>query len=210
MIVIKSKVSGSLKKASFYQRVVALLIDMFIVGIIFSIVTMNFNTSYVEKLNNESLEIMNQYTSGEIGTRDYISKYANNIYEVNRANIYSNIVYVVVCLGYFVIFQYLNGGASIGKRIMGIKIVGSNGGCAKLWQVLVRSCVINEILPIFLGIILIMFSKDMTFLILYSIISWGENLFIIISALMIMYGKKQLGLHDIMSNSMVIVDKYSV
>ena len=56
-------------------------------------------------------------------------------------------------------------------------------------------------------IILVFVSRGVSFFIFYSLISFIENIFILVCVFMILYRKDKLAIHDIMSRSMVIEDK---
>ena len=194
-------------KASFIKRAVAQIIDMFIVSIIISIISMSFSTSRIEKLNDEVNNLMNDYVSGDIDSKDYITKYIDITYDINKASINTNLVYLVVCIGYFLIFQYLNKGATIGKKFMKIRIVSNDNKDITFLQMFIRTSIINEILPMIMIFVLIFLTSGISFFIGYSLISFIENIFVIICIFMILCRKDNLALHDIMSRSMVIEEK---
>ena len=194
-------------KASFIKRAVAQIIDMFIVSIIISIISMSFSTSRIEKLNDEVNNLMNDYVSGDIDSKEYITKYIDITYDINKASINTNLVYLVVCIGYFLIFQYLNKGATIGKKFMKIRIVSNDNTDITFLQMFIRTSIINEILPMIMIFVLVFLTSGISFFIGYSLISFIENIFVIICIFMILCRKDNLALHDIMSSSMVIEEK---
>ena len=194
-------------KASFIKRAVAQIIDMFIVSIIISIISMSFSTSRIEKLNDEVNNLMNDYVSGDIDSKEYITKYIDITYDINKASINTNLVYLVVCIGYFLIFQYLNKGATIGKKFMKIRIVNNDNTDITFLQMFIRTSIINEILPMIMIFVLVFLTSGISFFIGYSLISFIENIFVIICIFMILCRKDNLALHDIMSRSMVIEEK---
>ena len=194
-------------KASFIKRAVAQIIDMFIVSIIISIISMSFSTSRIEKLNDEVNNLMNDYVSGDIDSKEYITKYIDITYDINKASINTNLVYLVVCIGYFLIFQYLNKGATIGKKFRKIRRVSNDNKDITFLQMFIRTSIINEILPMIMIFVLIFLTSGISFFIGYSLISFIENIFVIICIFMILCRKDNLALHDIMSRSMVIEEK---
>ena len=193
-----------LEKATFFKRFMAQLIDMFIIGLIIGIITMGFSTSRIEKLDEELIDLMDSYTSGEITSDKYIDDYIDIMYDINKVSFNNNLVYLVVCVGYFLIFQFLNKGATIGKKIMRIRVVSNDGVDASFVQMFIRTSIINEIIPISMLLILVMVSSGGLFFIFYSMISVIENIFVIICIFMILYRSDKLALHDMMSKSMVI------
>lgn len=193
-----------LEKATFFKRFMAQFIDMFIIGLIIGIITMGFSTSRIEKLDEELIDLMDSYTSGEITSDKYIDDYIDIMYDINKASFNNNLVYLVICVGYFLIFQFLNKGATIGKKIMRIRVVSNEGGDASFVQMFIRTSIINEIIPISMLLILVMVSSGGLSFIFYSMISVIENIFVIICIFMILYRSDKLALHDMMSKSMVI------
>lgn len=193
-----------MKKANFYKRLVAYTIDMFIVGLVISIISYNFDTTRLEKLSDKSIKLMNSFTNGDISSDKYFSEYADILYKVNKANINSNLLSLVIYVGYFVLFQFFNGGATIGKKLLKIKVVSQGGGEVSLWQMIVRTSIINGIVPLALSLILIFTTNGLVFLTLSSIVGLFENIFVIICVFMLLYKSNCLALHDIMSKSVVI------
>ena len=193
-----------MKKANFYKRLVAYMIDMFIVGLVISIISYNFDTTRLEKLSDKSIKLMNSFTNGDISSDKYFFEYADILYKVNKANINSNLLSLVIYVGYFVLFQFFNGGATIGKKLLKIKVISQGGGEVSLWQMIVRTSIINGIVPLALSLILIFTTSGLVFLTLSSIVGLFENIFVIICVFMLLYKSDCLALHDIMSKSVVI------
>lgn len=193
-----------MKKANFYKRLVAYTIDMFIVGLVISIISYNFDTTRLEKLSNKSIKLMNSFTNGDISSDKYFFEYADILYKVNKANVNSNLLGLVIYVGYFVLFQFFNGGATIGKKLLKIKVVSQGGGEVSLWQMIVRTSIINGIVPLALSLILVFTTKGLVFLTLSSVVGLFENIFVIICVFMLLYKSDCLALHDIMSKSVVI------
>lgn len=193
-----------MKKANFYKRLVAYMIDMFIVGLVISIISYNFDTTRLEKLSDKSIKLMNSFTNGDISSDKYFSEYADILYKVNKANVNSNLLGLVIYVGYFVLFQFFNGGATIGKKLLKIRVVSQGGGEVSLWQMIVRTSIINGIIPLALSLILVFTTKGLVFLTLSSVVGLFENIFVIICVFMLLYKSDCLALHDIMSKSVVI------
>lgn len=193
-----------MKKANFYKRLVAYTIDMFIVGLVISIISYNFDTTRLEKLSDKSIKLMNSFTNGDISSDKYFFEYADILYKVNKANVNSNLLGLVIYVGYFVLFQFFNGGATIGKKLLKIKVVSQGGGEVSLWQMIVRTSIINGIVPLALSLILVFTTKGLVFLTLSSVVGLFENIFVIICVFMLLYKSDCLALHDIMSRSVVI------
>ena len=193
-----------MKKASFKKRLLAYLIDVFIVSIIISIISINFNTTRLEELNKEAYDLIEKYVSKDISTDKYLKDYASITYDINRESAVSTALYLVICIGYFLIFQYLNEGASIGKKLVGIKIVSNDKKRVSFLQMFIRTSIVNDIINNIMILILIYMTSNIRFFIGYGIINGLSNIFVIICVFMIIFRKDKLALNDIMSKSCVI------
>lgn len=195
-----------MKRASLKKRVMAYIIDMFIVGMIISIISLGYNSnnSRLDNLNKELDDVTSSYVNREITDMEYINAVSGINYDINKVNIVSNTLYVVVCIGYFVMFQYLNDGASIGKKFMHIKIVNKDKKRVSLFKIFIRTSIVDDIIPTILTIILLYLTKGITYMSLCGIINFLSFVYIIICIITIKKRKDNLAINDIMSGSYVI------
>lgn len=193
-----------MKKATFIQRLLAYLIDGFIVLFISTIISSIFITNKTENLEQDIKNLLTDYTKGEITQEEYLKQTQDITYEIEKNSTAINIVYVVINIGYFIILQYLFKGKTLGKKILKIKITTQKDKKPTIIQMIARTSIINQILPnLLVTIFVLIISKD-TFMSIYLLISIIMYTFIIISALMILYRKDKLGLHDIISKTKVV------
>ena len=193
-----------MKKAGFKKRALAYIIDMFIVSVIISVMSYNINTTKIDKLNKEADSLMKDYVNGEVSTDKYIKDFASINYDISRESSVNTGIYLVVCIGYFLVFQYLNDGASIGKKLVGIKIVSNDNKKVSFLQMFIRTSIVNDIINNSMILILIYMTSNMNYFIGYGIINFICNLFVIVCIFMIIYRKDKLALNDIMSKSYVV------
>ena len=190
-----------------FRRILAFMIDMFIVGLISSIILSGRDNRVNDKQSKELIKTMNDFTSEKITNEEYIDKYSSIIYEINQDNFDENLIYLIISVGYFLVFQYLNKGSSIGKKLMKIKIVSNKKKDVSLCQLLIRVCLINEVLPMIILLLLVKLSGGISFFMGYGMVSLIENIIIIICGLTLIFNKNNIALHDKISNSQVIYDK---
>jgi len=193
-----------MKKATFTQRFIAYLLDGFIVLMISSIVASGFSTKKIESLEKDLETLITNYKQGEITPEEYLEQTQDLTYEIEKNSTPINIVFVVINIGYFIIFQFLNKGQTIGKKLLKIRIVNNEEKDANIMQMAIRTSIINQILPNILIIILVSICSKKTFISTYSIISTVLYIFLLASALMILYRKDKQGLHDIISKTKVV------
>ena len=205
--MVYNKYSGDIMKKNLVRkRLIAFIIDIFIVGMIASVIFMG-NNKTDDNVSKELTNLISDYSSEKITTKEYMSKYSDIIYETTETNFNQDLVYLVISVGYFLIFQYLNDGASIGKKIMKIRIVNKNREKISFWQLLIRVCLVNEVLAMTIMLLLVKISSGTTFLIGYGLVNLFRNIIVIICGLSMIIDKKNMALHDKISNSYVIMDK---
>lgn len=194
------------KKVIVRKRIFAFLIDMFIVSFIVSLIFIGKDTRVYDKRNREMMKVINDFSSEKITTEEYLNKYSEIIYLNSQDNFNENLVYLIVSLGYFLIFQYLNGGASIGKSLMKIRIVNRDKKEVKFWQLLVRVGLVNEVFPMILMLIIVKIISGFNFMISYGVVGFLENLILIACVVSLLIRKDGNAIHDILSGSKVIID----
>ena len=192
-------------KAGFFNRLLAYMIDIIVLSIIFSIVTVGVSTKRVEDLTMELNGVSESFINGDIDQDEYMDKSIDLTYKIEEASISSNFIYVVLGIGYFIFFQYFNRGVSIGKKLAKIKIV-ENGRDPSLRAIAIRSLYINGIFVNMVNVLMICLLDKNGYFWTYTIITTIISLFMFISAIMILYGKDKRGLHDIIANTNVVME----
>lgn len=189
-------------KANFIQRTLAYLLDIFILSFIFSIITIGFkpNTDIEEKYN----EVYDNYINGEITAEQYLEEYTDVLYDMQKANALPNAINTLLIIVYFIVFQYLNKGQTIGKKILKIKIVNEDKKDISISQMLIRGIMIYSILSSLINIILFFNVSRKIYMTSYLTIGAIETLVLFLSALFILYRNDKKALHDIVSKTIVI------
>lgn len=189
-------------KANFIQRALAYLLDIFIISFIFSIITIGFkpNTDIEKKYN----EVYDNYINGEITAEQYLEEYTDVLYDMQKANALPNTINTVLIIVYFIVFQYLNKGQTIGKKLLKIKIVNEDKKEISLKQMLIRGIMIYSILSSLINVILFFNVSRKVYMTSYLSIGAIESIILFLSAIFILYRNDKKALHDIVSKSIVI------
>lgn len=189
-------------QAGFLKRVCAYIIDIILLNAIISLITINMNIN--NKYNEEIVELTNKYTNKEIVYDDMLKEYNKLVYNSQKDNYIYYIVELIITVGYFIVFQTLNKGQTIGKKLLRIKIVNNDNSDINIKGIILRSLFIYNILSLsticFTIKLLSMHAYNST----YTIVTTCETLFTIITFIFIMYKKEKRGLHDIIANTKVI------
>ena len=194
-------------KATFFERLCAYLVDTLIVSFIFSIICLGFgnSTSNTQKLMSE---LENKLLEKTITEEQFIEEYQVLLYDYQKENVLQSGISVALTIAYYVVFQYMNKGQSIGKKLLNIKVVDKDTKKPiSILKGLLRSFIFLSILSGTLSIILLHILNKNSYFVSYSILISLEVIFTIISMMFVLYKKDSRALHDIMANTIVLKDR---
>ena len=188
-----------------YKRILAYLIDILIVTCIATILTMFIPVSeeYVNQMN-ELNEVLEDYSSGDILETEYLEKFNDISYIVNKESVQVSVVSVVLSIIYFVVLAYYMNGQTLGKKITRIKVVSSNSKKLTMNNYLIRSLLVDSILINTISIVTILFLEKSSYLKVYDVISTIFGAVYVIIFAMILFRQDGRGLHDLLANTKVI------
>lgn len=195
------------KNAVFLQRLVAYLIDAFIITMAISMIASLFvNSDAIQKINNELVDLINRLQNNDVSYLTYIKEVSVLELELAKQSGITTIVTLFVEILYFVVFQIYNSGQTIGKKFMKIKVI-SNNGELTMNQMIVRSLLINSVLLNMISLVAVSFINDpMQYLYVFGSFDSIQYLFVIVTTLMVMFRKDHVSLHDMITNTRVIKD----
>lgn len=193
-------------KASFFKRLGAYLLDTIFLTIVVAIITTGMTSKEYDDAYNEYLELNEKYMAQEITVGEYLDDISPLMYTMNKSSVLVTGINVGLSIAYFIVFQYLNKGQTLGKKLLKIKVV-ENGKAPSLKSMIIRSILIDSIFSGLIGIIFIFVLKQNTYYLGYSIVQMIETMFIFVSALFVLYRKDKLGLHDIIAHTEVLEER---
>ena len=193
------------EKPFFFPRLIAFIIDSILVFIIsvglVSIIPADPNhAKYVKELES----IQTGMVSNEIGTKEYVNKIKDVVYDLDHTNVLVSLAQVVIYIGYFTLFQYKNKGQTFGKKLMKLKVVSTNTKELSLNQVAIRTLICNSIFINLLLVACVLFmGRDYYYYATFSlqILNYG---IIIVALFMILFRKDGKGLHDLVAKTKVV------
>lgn len=208
------KIESSLKKsntdikAMFSQRLLAFIIDIFILSIItaliISFIPVNNTAS---KLYDEQNKILEDYIDGNYNMEDYVNKMIDIEYDISKYTVVSSLVAIVISLLYYVVYPCYNDGQTIGKKILKIKVKKVNDKELSMNDLLIRSMINNSILLNIICIILVLLLNKSLYLTTSSLFNGIQYLIMFISVILIAFSKSSQGIHDrIAKTEVVMVD----
>lgn len=193
-------------KAKFFDRLTAYIIDVIIISLITSIIFTSIPTNNKE-LEKQLSSLQDEVLSNSITYEEFVDEYQDLYYKNKKDTMTQSAITLTITIAYFVIFQYMNKGQTIGKKILHLRVVDNNTEKPlSIFKGLIRSLLIWNILSGTLGIVLIYILNKESYITSNLIISSIESIFIFITAMFTLYRKDNRGLHDIIINSKVIIE----
>lgn len=203
--IVEKKLTISDSNASFVQRLGAYLIDMFLIFLISSIVTMPFTSSNnYEKLSEEANSVVEEYTNGKIDMNTYMNRVSSISYDMARETGLSSIIMIAVYVLYFIVYQYYNKGQTIGKKLMKIRIESVDSEQLSINVMLVRAFIINSILVNLIVLTISILGNRDVYTTGVSIFQLIQYVVLFVIALMVLSRKDKRGLHDIICHTKVV------
>ena len=191
-------------KALFIQRFVAFIIDLFIITIISTVISIPFvnyekNNKYSEKISS----IQKNMIDNKISINQYLIEYSDVVYKISRDSGIVSLIIITLKICYYVIFQIKNKGQTIGKKIMKIKVI-SNNKDLFMNQMILRSFISNFILMDIISFMFMLFLPKSIYF--YSVLGIESIFYLLtfISGLFIMFRKDGRSIHDILVNTSVV------
>lgn len=165
--------------------------------------------------------VVDAYSDKEITKEEYdsILLEAKNIYnekapgiykEALKANWYTYVIYFVVYLAYFVIFNMITKGITLGKKLTGLQIVGADNSEAAWSQYLIRSLLAYGYFIYLIEIIVPYVTPDNYIVKVAGSLSLIMNTLQIIVAVSIIFNESHQGLHDRLAKTKVIDVKTNI
>lgn len=189
----------------FKKRLLAYLIDIIILSLILTFVGLFIpSNSNLVNLNNELMSVNNNFMNQEIDAITFINQYSNIGYSIARELFLSNLISVAVGIIYFIVYPLYNGGQSIGKKIIGLKIVSADDSTVSSNSLLIRYLLMESIGTTIISMCLIFVIKDFYYILCDSILSFLQFLVVIISIFMVIYRRDKRSLPDLIAGTKVI------
>lgn len=191
-------------KATFFERLGAYLIDMLVVSFIFSLICLGFG-NYKSTTEKKMEELDNQLLENTITPEEYLEEYKIVLYDYQKENVLQSGISVALTIAYYVVFQYMNKGQTIGKKLLNIRVVDKdNKKTISILKGLLRSFIVFSILSGILCILLLYILNSDNYINAYMSLLMLEGIFTLTTIMFVLYRKDGRGLHDMMANTIVI------
>ena len=193
------------EKALFVQRFIAFLLDIFILSSIASLISYPFlDAKSIDKLNKNSSEVIEKYTTGEIDMDTYVDEVKGISYQLSQKQGVVSLVTLFLAVLYFIVYQYYNNGQAIGKKLMKIKVVSSTDKEITMDSFIFRSLIVNSILVDMISFAIVIFGNETAYFYGVAICGIIKYTLLLICGFMVMWSKSGLGLHDRIAHTTVV------
>lgn len=193
------------EKALFVQRFIAFLLDIFILSSIASLISYPFlDAKSIDKLNKNSSEVIEKYTTGEIDMDTYVDEVKGISYQLSQKQGVISLVTLFLSVLYFIVYQYYNNGQTIGKKVMKIKVVSSTDKEITMNSFIFRSLIVNSILVDMISFAIVIFGNETAYFYGVAICGIIKYTLLLICGFMVMWSKSGMGLHDRIAHTTVV------
>lgn len=187
------------------RRIGAYVIDLIIIVFISSLfarITI-LNPNY-DKYNEKYQEYIASLSDKEnLKTIDITSM----SYDLSKVGVNSAVINLVVSTLYFVGFQYINKGKTVGKKLLKIKIVDEKNERPKFYQVLIHSVIINSLVTSLISVILIVSLSKSNYLTYNQIVQFIDMGLVFLSIGFMIFRKDGKGVHDLIAKTNVVYEE---
>lgn len=182
------------------KRIIAFVIDIVLLTFV---LTVFVNLTHIDPYMNNYKKTNEQYLE-EIKKENNEDTIISLNYDLYKYKVVSNGLSVIFLIGYFGVFQMLNKGQTLGKKLMKIKVVSNSNKKLTFINYLIRIIVLNNIIFTILNIVLVYLLKDNAFYYVTYICSLLSSLIYLVNIMMIILKRDNRGLHDILAKTKVV------
>ncbi len=194
-------------RAYFLQRLGAYLIDVVLVVLAVSLIATFFpENNNLVKLNQEMKNLTEEYLEGEISAKDYLVKSSDINYDIAYQQVFLTIMNISAFILYFIIFQYYNKGQTVGKKLLKIRTTRIDGKELQINDLALRSLVAHSLLIDMILLAVILFANREVYFYSSNILEVLQSIVLIVTVIMVIYRKDGRGLHDLVGNTIVVLD----
>ena len=192
-------------KATLLQRFLAYIVDVLLVSFLASLLLFPFvnEDEKIDKLNDEMMDVIEKYQEAKIDIKTYTTEMESITYQLAKSNGTITLITLVCEVLYFIVFQLYNGGQTIGKKFLNIKVVSDNGELT-MNQMICRCLIVDSILVRILSFSIMLFANKTVYFYGEAIVEMLQYIVLLISACMITGSIDGRGIHDRLAHTRVI------
>ena len=195
------------ERALLIQRAIAFIVDMFLISMIVSIISIPFiDNAKVEDIENQTISLTQSYMNQEISISEYTTTYQNNYYKLARLSGPVTLLTIFFNVLYFVVYQVYKKGQTLGKKLLKIRVI-SEEGELNYNQMIFRSLISNFILVNVITFLFMIFASKSVYFYVSMMFESIQYIIVLVSAIMIVTRKDGCAIHDKLVHTKVIREK---
>ena len=194
-------------KAYFLQRVVAFTIDILLVTyLVIGIGAILPTSERYKELSKEYDNLQEEILNEDITDLNYFTGDLSRVsYEMEKENFLFTIISLGLNVAYFICYQVLAKGQTIGKRLMRIIVKKNDDSDIDFIDSIKRGIILHGFLASVILAVLINFLNEDTYFAFSLILQLITGMLFIVSILMAAIRKDGRSLHDLFSNTKVVL-----
>lgn len=197
-----------MKAEGLKNRALAYFIDMLLFIIVILICTTFLKSNQNVAVLNLELDTINELAlNHEISINTYLNRYADIMHNLDQEKVMINLINCIFIMGYFVMLPYFFEGRTLGKKILGSKVKRRDGELLMLSDLIIRNLIINGLGFMLISLCILYIAPSMIYFIIATLLGILQILLVIVSVFMVIYRKDNRGLHDVLSETMVVREK---
>ncbi len=193
-------------KKLLFKRVIAYVIDsiliVFILTLFSKLPIFNIYTDKYYEVDNEYIDTVSKaFETGEPITTEIINEYS---YTLAKYSMNSTIGKLVLSAFYFIVFQFLNKGQTIGKKLMKIKVVNSKDKNPTFIQILLHAGIGYGIFINIITVLLFFLASKSSYLNVITYVQLLDIGIIFTTIIMLLFRKDKRALHNLIAGTKIV------
>lgn len=202
-----------MKNNLFLKRFAAFFIDgilvMFISSSLSYLTFLNPKYEEYSHFSELQMESYDKYYEGEITASELSESVQNLNYDLIKNGYVYTIGTLVISFLYYTVFVYFTNGQTLGKKIMGIRIVSNKDKKLNIGNYFIRMFILNGIINNIVTLIAICFSRDV-FNKIYNISSSVDLYYMLILAMVVAFASNGRGIQDYLAGTKVVDERLKI
>ncbi len=187
------------------RRITAFVLDIILVSFAASVICSPFlDYDSIDNLTENFYELRNDYVDGEIDTNIYVDHSSSILYRMARAQGLLSLVSIFLNVLYFVVYQFYNKGQTLGKKMLGIKVVSNQTDELTMNHYIYRYFIINSVLIDMIILAFVILAPQNIWFYGSGLFGLADYIILFVCGLMIIFSKDNRGLHDLIADTKVV------
>ncbi len=193
-------------KKTIYRRIGAYVIDALLISLLLGIFSripiVNMDSDSYYSTYEEYMEMLQEKMSaGETVSQKVIAEYQ---YELAQKSINITVMNLVFSAFYFIVFQFINKGQTIGKKLLKIKVVNKEDKNPSILQMLIHGGIAYSIFTTTITVLLYYLASKKVYISVINYVQFLDMGLIFATIILMLFRKDERGLHNLLAGTKVV------